>query len=233
VKVTVRYSKLGKVRFTSHRDAARLWERALRKAGIPVAFSAGFTPRPKISFGLALPTGGESLGEYLDIELAPGYEPPLGELAAALGAALPAGFDVIAVQPHDPTIVSLQEAVIACRWEITLTGVEPDAVVAAVAVAMAAETLPVSRERKGERRVDDVRPSIEELEAVVEGDSVRLDAIVTAGGRGLRPAELVEAVLAVPAIDVVARVLRTHQWIETVDARREVITTAVEAVALA
>ncbi len=57
VKLVVRYTKLGKVRFTSHRDAARLWERALRKAELPVAMSQGFTPRPRISFGLALPTG--------------------------------------------------------------------------------------------------------------------------------------------------------------------------------
>ena len=229
MKVTVRYSKLGKVRFTSHRDAARLWERALRKAQVPVAFSAGFTPRPKISFGLALPTGGESIGEYLDIELAPGYEPALPELATALDAALPPGFAVIAVEAHDAGARSLQEAVVACRWEITLTNVDADAAVAAATAAMAATELPVERERKGERRVDDVRPSIESLEAVVDGDDVRLDAVVTTGGRGLRPGELAEAVLGRPALDVVARVLRTHQWIEQLDARREVIPVAVEA----
>ena len=52
-----RYTKLGKVRFTSHRDTARIWERALRRAGLPVADTSGFTPRPRMSFGLALPTG--------------------------------------------------------------------------------------------------------------------------------------------------------------------------------
>jgi radical SAM-linked protein len=229
MKVTVRYSKLGKVRFTSHRDAARLWERALRKAQVPVAFSAGFTPRPKISFGLALPTGAESIGEYLDLELAEGYEPALSDLASALDAALPPGFAVIAVEAHDAGVRSLQEAVVACRWEITLTDVDGDTAVAAATAAMAAAELPVERERKGERRVDDVRPSIESLEAVVDGDVVRLDAIVTTGGRGLRPGELAEAVLGRPALDVVARVLRTHQWIAQLDARREVIPAAVEA----
>lgn len=229
MKVTVRYSKLGKVRFTSHRDAARLWERALRKAGVPVAFSAGFTPRPKVSFGLALPTGAESLGEYLDIELAPGYEPALDDLAAALDVALPPGFAVIAVEQHEAGSRSLQEAVVACRWEITLTGVTEAEARTAAEAAMAAAELPVERERKGERRVDDVRPSIESLEVAVDGDAVRLDAVVTTGGRGLRPGELAEAVLGRPALDVVARVLRTHQWIEHVDARREVIPVAVEA----
>lgn len=69
MKLRVRATKIGKVRFTSHRDAARMWERALRRAGLPVAFTEGFTPRPKISFGLALPTGAESIAEYVDIEL--------------------------------------------------------------------------------------------------------------------------------------------------------------------
>jgi len=69
IKLRIRATKLGKVRFTSHRDAARLWERALRRADLPVAASEGFTPRPKISFGLALPTGAESTAEYVDVDL--------------------------------------------------------------------------------------------------------------------------------------------------------------------
>lgn len=67
----LRYSKLGKIRFTSQRDVARMWERALRRSGLPVAWSEGFSPRPLLSFGLALPTGAESLGEYVDVRLAP------------------------------------------------------------------------------------------------------------------------------------------------------------------
>lgn len=73
-RVRARFSKFGKVRFTSHRDVARIWERALRRAGVPIAYTEGFSPRPKLSFGLALSTGYESFGEYLDISLreAPG-----------------------------------------------------------------------------------------------------------------------------------------------------------------
>jgi uncharacterized protein (DUF2344 family) len=67
----VRFTKLGKVRFTSHRDLARIWERALRKAGVRVAYTGGFAPRPRLHFGLALPTGYESYAEYLDIDLDP------------------------------------------------------------------------------------------------------------------------------------------------------------------
>ena len=72
MKLRLRYAKRGKVRFTSHRDTARIWERAMRRAGVPVATSAGFTPRPRLSFGLALPTGAESVAEYLDAEVLDG-----------------------------------------------------------------------------------------------------------------------------------------------------------------
>jgi hypothetical protein len=81
VKLRLRFSKLGKVRFTSHRDVARMWERALRRAGLRVAYTGGFSPRPKIAFGLALPTGSESVAEYLDLELA-GDDAAAGEIEA-------------------------------------------------------------------------------------------------------------------------------------------------------
>jgi len=72
MRLRVRWTKAGKIRFSSHRDMARCWERAIRLSEIPIATSEGFTPRPKVHFGLALSTGHESLGEYLDLDLGPG-----------------------------------------------------------------------------------------------------------------------------------------------------------------
>lgn len=69
MEVRVRYAKVGKVRFLSHRDLARILERAVRRAGLPVAYSQGYSPRARLHFGLALSTGYESLAEYLDIDL--------------------------------------------------------------------------------------------------------------------------------------------------------------------
>src|SRR5436305_54477 len=87
MRIRLRFAKLGKVRFTSHRDVARMWERALRRASLPVAYTEGFSPRPKLHFGLALGTGHESLGEYLDIDLRPDLRPDLSPDRLA-------GFDV-------------------------------------------------------------------------------------------------------------------------------------------
>ena len=69
MRIRVRFVKVGKVRWTSHRDLARVWERAIRRVALPVAYSQGFSPRPKVHFGLALSTGHESLAEYLDIDV--------------------------------------------------------------------------------------------------------------------------------------------------------------------
>ena len=85
MRVRLRFTKAGKVRFTSHRDVARMWERAVRRAGLPVSYSEGFSPRAKLHFGLALSTGHESIAEYLDVDLdaGPGEEVAAPDVEAA------------------------------------------------------------------------------------------------------------------------------------------------------
>jgi radical SAM-linked protein len=219
VKLRIRYAKRGKVRFTSHRDTARIWERAMRRAGVPVATSAGFTPRPRLSFGLALPTGAESVAEYLDAEVLDEAmtADDVDGLPARLAPVLPVGFAVLLAATQGPGSGSLQEAVTSVTWELgTPEGCDLEATVARV---LAAEELPIERERKGERRIDDVRPAIRSLAAA--GDDTLVAEVATIG-RGLRPAEL--AAVAFPGADTVAlRALRTHQWIEHDGDRREVL----------
>src|SRR2546421_1452639 len=98
MRIRLRFAKTGKIRWTSHRDVARMWERAFRRVGLPLAYTQGFSPRPKVSFGLALPTGHESAAEYLDLELAADNaataEVDISSLPARLSLALPAGIDV-------------------------------------------------------------------------------------------------------------------------------------------
>src|SRR3954453_4380925 len=86
-RIRIRYAKRGRLRFTSHRDFARALERAIRRSGIPIAFSAGFSPHPKVSYVGAAPTGTASEAEYLEIGLAEAREP--AEVKTALDAALP------------------------------------------------------------------------------------------------------------------------------------------------
>ncbi|MFP5487439.1 MAG: TIGR03936 family radical SAM-associated protein [Acidimicrobiia bacterium] len=220
MKLRVRATKIGKVRFTSHRDAARIWERALRRANLPVVATEGFTPRPKISFGLALPTGAESIAEYVDIELRCGpSDLDVTALPAQLSAVLPVGFDVLAVAEPDVGADSLQEAVTSCTWELWSPLLGADDHRDACRLLDRTEVV-LERERKGKRSADDVRPMLLDLRPTPSGD--RLVADLATVGRALRPAELAE--LAYPHVDPHdVRALRTHQWLDHDGGRREVL----------
>ncbi|HWI05778.1 MAG TPA: TIGR03936 family radical SAM-associated protein, partial [Acidimicrobiales bacterium] len=95
LRVRVRYTKRGRLRFTSHRDIARAFERALRRARVPMAYSAGFSPHPKISWVGAAPTGVASEAEYVELGLA--ERVGLEQLRADLDESLPTGIDVVEV----------------------------------------------------------------------------------------------------------------------------------------
>ena len=108
-RLRVRYAKRGPLRFTSHRDFARAFERALRRADVPMAYSAGFSPHPKISYAGAAPTGVASEAEYLEIGLARVCEPDV--LRAELDAALPDGLDIVdVVEAEAPGLAERLEA---------------------------------------------------------------------------------------------------------------------------
>jgi radical SAM-linked protein len=206
--IRVRFSKLGKIRFTSHRDVARIVERALRKAAVPVAYTEGYSPRPKIAFGLALSTGHESLAEYLDIALRADVD--VTEVPGRLSSALPTGIDVVEAAPVQPGDASLQEAVTSCTWRIELRDTELDAAESLVATALAADELVLTRTRKGKEVTDDLRPAVLSLEVDGPADAgVALITELATQPRGLRPNELLQ-VLGVP--DAEGRVLRLAQW---------------------
>src|SRR5918997_5067410 len=120
-RIRIRYAKRGPLRFTSHRDFARAFERALRRAGVPIAFSQGFTPHPKISYASAAPTGVASEAEYLEIGLRERVDVDL--LARALDAALSPGLDVLdAVEAPLAGGGSLADRIDAGSWTIELPG---------------------------------------------------------------------------------------------------------------
>ena len=220
MKLRIRFQKLGKVRWISHRDIARCVERAIRRAKLPVAYSEGFSPRPRIAFGLALPTGAESTAEYLDLDFGTS-EVDVASVGPALSTGLPVGIDVTATGYVPAGADSLQEAVVACRYEIGVFG-EPmpqDWFADAAGRLLAADELVVTRERKGQVVTDDIRPNIAALSAEARPDGTPiLAAELLTQPRGVRPAELGLALeLPVTRLDV----RRTHQWIAPNGARTE------------
>ena len=113
-KLRVRYAKRGRLRFSSTRDFQRALERALRRAAVPMAFSAGFHPHPKISYANAAPTGTASEAEYFEISVTDRVDPD--GLRAALDEALPEGLDVLQVVEATPG--ALADRLEASDWVI-------------------------------------------------------------------------------------------------------------------
>ncbi len=224
MRVRIRFTKQGKVRFTSHRDVARMWERALRRVGLPVARTQGFSPRPKLHFGLALSTGHESLAEYLDVDLVEGAEVDLDALPARLTDALPGGLAATAAVEVDPRAPSLQHAVTSSRWEIEVLGLDLPTLRARTEDLLAAPALVMVRQRKGRDVSDDVRPHLFHLQPTtpLAGGALLVAELGTLG-RALRPSELV-TLLGDDARE--GRVCRTHQFTEHDGTRAEPLAAA-------
>jgi radical SAM-linked protein len=157
-RLRVRYAKRGPLRFTSHRDFARAFERAVRRAGLPIAYSQGFTPHPKISYASAAPTGAASEAEYLEVGLHTAVDPAWAR--TALDAALSPGLDILDVRPAPGGGVGLADLLTASRWLIELPGVEPGRLEQAVAAFLAQDVVLVERMTKQGRRRFDARGAV-------------------------------------------------------------------------
>jgi len=145
------------LRFTSHRDFARAFERAVRRAGVPIAYSQGFTPHPKISYASAAPTGVASEAEYLEIGLQAVVDPV--EVREALDRALSPGLDVLDVIDAG-TGDSLADRIDASAWRIELPEVTFERLGEAVAAFVAADEVLVERLTKQGWRQFDARGAV-------------------------------------------------------------------------
>ncbi|GAA1902701.1 TIGR03936 family radical SAM-associated protein [Streptomyces sodiiphilus] len=159
-RIRLRYTKRGRLRFTSHRDFQRAFERALRRSAVPMAYSAGFTPHPKVSYANAAPTGTASEAEYLEIALTAPRDP--AELRAGLDASMPDGLDII--DAVEARTTGFAEQLTASCWELRLDGVQPAEAERAVAAFLAAEAVEVRRQTKKGVRTFDARAAVASLE---------------------------------------------------------------------
>ncbi len=184
-RVRVQYAKRGRARFASSRDFSRALERALRRAEIPMAFSSGFSPHPRISYANAAPTGAATEAEYLELGLAAVLDPD--EVRDQLNAAMPDGLVIVRVVPASPG--GLAERLTASRWEMVLDGADAPVLAAAVADLLAAEQVEVERMTKTGLRRFDVRQAV--ISLVATGD--RLDLVSAIGEPLVRPDDVVQA----------------------------------------
>ena len=165
MRARITFTKQGALRYIGHLDLHRLWERAMRRAELPLSYSQGFHPQPKISLASALPLGFSSLGEVLDVRF--NEEIPTEEIKSRLKDNLPPDIQVTKVESVDERAPALQTQVLSAAYEVHLTEpVDGSDLTRKVEELMMSESLP--RERRG--KFYDLRPLIEALSVVTEAN---------------------------------------------------------------
>lgn len=165
MRVRITFTKQGPLRYTGHLDLHKLWERALRRAEMPLSYSQGFHPQPKISLASALPLGFSSKGEVMDFRL--NEELPLEDIRTRLQNQLPKDIQITQIESVDEREPALQTQTLSAAYDVHLTEPADGAeLTRKVEKIMMSETLP--RERRGKSY--DLRPLIEMLSVIKNAD---------------------------------------------------------------
>ncbi|MER6940262.1 TIGR03936 family radical SAM-associated protein [Nocardioides sp. NPDC127514] len=188
-RLRIRYAKRGRLRFTSHRDFSRAFERAVARARIPVAYSSGFNPHPRISYAGAAPTGAASEAEYVELGLRETVDPAATK--AALDEVMPDGLDLIdVVDTATSPKGALADLLTGSEWIIDLPTAPEDAA-AAVEAFLGAEEVIVSRMTKKGLREFDARSAVVRLRSAPRERGSRLELLLKHGTPTVRPDDVV------------------------------------------
>jgi len=192
-RLRIRYAKRGRLRFTSHRDFSRAFERAVFRARIPMAYSSGFNPHPRISYAGAAPTGSASEAEYLEIALAEVVDP--AQVHQVLDEALPAGLDVIEVVASAGG--SVADRLEASVWRLVLEDVTLAQAQQMADALLGTDEVMVERMTKKGLRTFDARAAVVALR-VGEAPADRptcaiLDVVLRHGSPSVRPDDVLAA----------------------------------------
>lgn len=209
-RLRVCFHKVGRLRFLSHLETGRAWERAARRARLPYAVSQGFTPRMRLAFGPALPVGTAGLREYLDITLTRFV--PVQEVEEALGAAIVPELGLVACRYVSPAEASLASRLTIAVYEVEIEGGSPQQEIERSLVALMG-TGRLEVEHKGKQKVFDLATALPKEPEVrsSEGRTV-VRMWVRMGEQGsLRPEVFITAAV---GADRVASVTRTDLLIE-------------------
>ncbi len=190
MRARITFTKQGALRYTGHLDLHRLWERAMRRAELPLAYSQGFHPQPKISIAAALPLGFSSRAEVLDVRL--NEELSTQEITDKLKNSLPKDIQIMQVESVEERLPALQTLILSAEYEIHLTEpVEGSDLKRKIEETKQSETLP--RERRG--KFYDLRPLIErlEMETDTNGKHCLFMTLTAREGATGRPEEVLNA----------------------------------------
>jgi radical SAM-linked protein len=199
-RVRLRFSISGDSRFLSHLETVRVFSRAARRAGLPIRFSQGFHPQPKIAFGPALPVGVESRDEYVDMEFTKSISPSV--VKDRLNRALPPGIEVFAGQEISLKTPAITDSLYETSYAVSCIGgpnfdsFSTRDLAAAVKKFLERRSVEHVRCRKGKKSVVDMRPAIAHIS--LADDRTLTMTIRAEKNRSVRPSEVLEALFELP-----------------------------------
>jgi radical SAM family uncharacterized protein/radical SAM-linked protein len=205
----LRYGKGSEVRFISHLDLMRVFTRAIRRTGLPIAYSQGFSPHQRIALGPPLPLGMTSRAEYMDLEFS---RPIYGDLLEKLNRVLPEGIRVLEAKSIFAKVTSLTVSINYAEYEVDLLEKRP-ALETEITELLSLDRLPIIRSGADGDRVVNIRPLIEEIVLSAEGRCLRMCLQVGEGGSGRVP-EVLRALGFAPEEALIFPCERTNLWVK-------------------
>ena len=185
-KYRIKYTKGPEVRFVSHLDLMRLFQRAVRRAGLPIGYSHGFNPHQLMSFGNPLSLGMTSTGEYCDFEFT--REEDTEEIVKKLNSVMNDGIEVKRATRLSQTALTAMADLCACEYEAILSdNVKPETVAEKLPEFMAQKEIVVMKKTKNNLKETDIRPDIYSIENISDNDTAKIRLVLAAGSiRSLR-----------------------------------------------
>lgn len=181
-RLRVMFSKGESIKYISHLDTLRTFERAVRRAGIPIAYSQGFNPRPQMSFGLPLSVGVTSDSEYVDIDM--DTDIPAEEFIEKLNASMPEGFKIIKAG-YIEAKESLMSSVGGASYKVTAEvrdNISLRKLKENMILFMSKESINIEKESKGKQKIIDIKPDIFNFDLVeIENDRAVFEMTLSAG----------------------------------------------------
>lgn len=192
LRVRIAYTKVNEAKYIAHLDLAKVFERALRRAGVRLAYSEGFNPHPKISFGSALAVGVEGEQEYVDIELE--QEIDLKEILGRLQEQLPSGIRLIEGRYVNQAAKALMAVLNSASYQVIVSMALPITearLQESIAAWLGRQQVTYVRYSKKGRVEKDIRPWVKVLTGKIQGDEAVFEVEVEVGNQGsVRPEEV-------------------------------------------
>jgi radical SAM-linked protein len=224
-KLLVKFSKFEDMKFISHLDLMRLFERALRRAHIPISYTQGFNPHPRLSFAAPLALGAESFGDYLEMEVDERINAK--NFVDDLNSVLPRGIQILDAKYINPQSKALMALVDWSQYEVMVKNLQPitqQQLKAAVEDILTSRSVEVIKESKDklDKKVD-IRPGIDFIKPAVQDNNIILDMVIASGSRlNIRPELVVNAILSrlgIKTDNAIIRVKRIEIFLQDKDTK--------------